>query len=272
MLHRLRARVRHGALLFSAVSLVLGASALFTGGASAQDTRTRPPPTAPQPAQVFNALSALAQTALVVEGTVKEAISEFSEDTGPWTRFELTEVVVHFGEGKLERLALAQRGGNYPDGGMLVVSTSPEFVVGARYLVFLRNTSWNLTPVVGDYVFRLETEDGRQLLVGPTGGAVVDFDEDGVVLSEPLYAPADLNGSPPERLKEPLPARTLDVTQLSKGVQAFLDAKGLKIAGTYYDEPATRAKRLFVEDVPGKPPTESPGDDLPSDPETRPRN
>src|SRR5690349_25088329 len=97
---------------------------------------------------LFNALSALSQTALVVEGTVKEAVSEFSEDTGPWTRFELSEVVVHFGEGKLERLALLQRGGNHPDGRMLVVSTSPQLVVGARYLVFLRNTSWNLTPVV----------------------------------------------------------------------------------------------------------------------------
>src|SRR5690349_23471128 len=47
---------------------------------------------------LFNALSALSQTALVVEGTVKEAVSEFSEDTGPWTRFELSEVVVLFGE------------------------------------------------------------------------------------------------------------------------------------------------------------------------------
>ncbi len=83
MLHRLRARVRHGALLFSALSLVLGASALFTEGASAQDTRTRPPPTAPQPAQVFNALSALAQTALVVEGTVKEAVSSSPRTPGP---------------------------------------------------------------------------------------------------------------------------------------------------------------------------------------------
>jgi hypothetical protein len=262
----LRVRVWRAALALGAVSL-LGAGLLLVGVAEAQDTRNKPPADAAKPGPVENALGAVQQTAAVVEGTVQTLDPEFAEDTGPWTRVTLTGVVVHFGEAPAEKLSFVRRGGQYPDGRTLHLSHSPEFVRGAHYLVFLRNTSWNLTPVVGEYAFRFEKgEDGRELLIAPDGGVVVDFDADGPVVSAALFSPQDMNGSPPERLKEvPLPRQTLDSRTLLKSVQAFLAATGLKISGTFYDEPATRAKRLPVALKPGDPP--GPDSEEPSQPD-----
>lgn len=257
MRERLRVRFRRGALAFGAIAL-LGTGLLLVRGAEARDSRNKPPPDAAEPAAVDNALAAIRQTSAVIEGTIEALDAEFADDTGPWTRVTFSDVKVHFGKLPLEKLSFVRRGGEYPDGRMLLVSHSPEFVRGGRYLVFLRNTSWNLTPVVGEYAFRFEkAEDGRELLIAPDGGAVIDFDAEGPRVSEALYAPLDLNGSPPERLKEiPLPKQTLDARSLVKSVEAFLSATGLEITGPFFDEPVTRAKVLPVAMMPGDKPGE----------------
>ncbi|HEX9016796.1 MAG TPA: hypothetical protein VF960_12460, partial [Chloroflexota bacterium] len=63
------------------------------------------------------------------------------------------------------------------------VSGIPKLALGAEYVVFLRNTDWTLSPIVGDLIFRRETEGSRELLVDPTGRAVTGWNEDGPVLS-----------------------------------------------------------------------------------------
>jgi hypothetical protein len=114
----------------------------------------------PGPAETFPELAS--QTAAVVEGTVRTIDYAYTDRQGPYTVVTLGDVTAHMGSAP-SAIAIRQFGGPLPNGRGLRVSHQTTFVNGKRYIVFLRNTSWNFSPVVALNAFRVETVEGRGL-------------------------------------------------------------------------------------------------------------
>jgi hypothetical protein len=214
------------------------------GAGPAQTVHQSPPPTARQPYQVTDLKSAVDQTAVIVEGLVSDIQYEYSDEDGPWTRVILSDVQAHFGEAEL-RVEIRHFGGPLPNGKVLVVSDLPEFVQGKRYIVFLRNTAWNVSPVVGDLALRVETLDGAEVLVSADGQALTGVSAEGLTLGPTLFESPDLNGAQPKALGQGLPSRgatLLDRAAFLDALGSTLTAKGLTVGGTFYDRPAGEFK------------------------------
>jgi hypothetical protein len=160
--------------------LISWAAVLATSTAAQADVVDgRPPATASKPSAVTDLRSAMAQTAVVLEGRVSDVRYEYNRRDGPWTSVILSDVRAHFGSAP-EQVEIRQFGGPLPDGRTLVVAELPEFTAGERYVVFLRNTAWNLSPVVGDLAFRVEALGAGEALVTAEGLAVTGVSPRGV--------------------------------------------------------------------------------------------
>jgi hypothetical protein len=185
-----------------AALLALAAGPRGTQAAPAQTppiARAVPAGTA-APRAVADLASALAQTAAVVEGTVAELGGEYNDAEGPWTRVVLRDVKAHLGSAP-RQLELWQFGGFLPNGRMMVAAELPVFSKGARYVIFLRNTAWNLSPVVGLYAFRVESVDGVEALIGSDGQPLVGLDAAGPRYGAALYEPAPYGGRAAARIQ-----------------------------------------------------------------------
>lgn len=179
----------------------MGITAVLTLGTAvpAPAAPGKPPPTAARPAPVTSMASALRQTAAIVEGLVTDIRYEFSEADGPWTVVTLSGVKAHVGTAP-NVLQIRHFGGRLPNGRMMVAAELPVFVKGKPYVVFLRNTAWNLSPVVGDLALRVETVGEAQVLVNSDGQPVVGVGAQGVRTGRALFDGPQLDGSAPPLL------------------------------------------------------------------------
>ncbi|RKH04498.1 hypothetical protein [Corallococcus carmarthensis] len=213
------------------------------------------------PRAVDSLLSLFDQTASVVEGDVVDVRSEFSPRTGPWTVVTLGDVRAHLGAAPRE-LRLKQAGGLLPDGRQFVVSHVPRFVRGARYVVFLRNTGWSLSPVLDEHAFRVESVGGREVLVGAEGGLVSGLGSAGVRQTAPVFETVDLMGARPAMRAE-AQARSapeaLEREAFLSLLQNHLRARGISVAGAFREEPVTTASSLSVPVTPAVAPSAVPG-------------
>ncbi|MHA7629535.1 hypothetical protein [Corallococcus sp. M7] len=204
------------------------------------------------PRAVDSLLSLFDQTASVVEGEVTDVRGEYSPRTGPWTVVTLGNVRAHLGAAPRE-LRLKQAGGELPDGRQLVVSHVPRFVRGARYVVFLRNTGWSLSPVLDEHAFRVESVAGREVLVGAEGGLVEGLGSAGVQQTAPVFETVDLQGARPA-LRAEAQARGapegLEREAFLSLLQNHLRARGLTVTGAFREEPVTTASSLSVPVTP----------------------
>lgn len=250
-------------LLVASLCLAAACSLPMAGEAIAAG---KPPADAPRARAVNDLKSALSQTAAIVEGTVTAVRYEFDPTSGPWTVFTLSDVRAHAGSAPAQ-LQLRQFGGRTKDGRMVVASELPVLVKGKRYVVFLRNTAWNLSPIVGDLALRLETVGGAEMLVTADGEPVTGVGAGGLDVGPALFGPHPLDGSAPQlvasaraslaRAEAAAPPRAVDsggsassVASLTAGKTpldraAFLAAvgsgaraAGVAVAGTFYDQPA----------------------------------
>jgi hypothetical protein len=220
------------------------------------------------PRTVDSLLALFDQTASVVEGEVVDVRSEYSPRTGPWTVVTLGHVRAHLGEAPRE-VRLKQAGGLLPDGRRRVVSHVPRFVRGARYVVFLRNTGWSLSPVLDENAFRVEAVDGREVLVDAEGALVSGLGSSGVRRTAPLFEPVDLDGARPALrtgANVRAAAEALGREAFLSLLQNHLRARGLGVAGTFRDEPVATASSLSVPVVPAAGVAPAPGI-APSQPE-----
>ncbi|NOJ96854.1 hypothetical protein HMI51_28430 [Corallococcus coralloides] len=202
------------------------------------------------PRAVDSLLSLFDQTASVVEGEVTDVRSEYSPRTGPWTVVTLGNVRAHLGAAPRE-LRLKQAGGVLPDGRQLVVSHVPRFVRGARYVVFLRNTGWSLSPVLDEHAFRVESVAGREVLVGAEGGLVAGLGSAGVRQTAPVFEAVDLTGVRPALRAEARGApEGMEREAFLSLLQSHLRARGLTVTGAFRDEPVTTVSSLSVPVTP----------------------
>ncbi|MFY9823541.1 MAG: hypothetical protein WAM82_19320 [Thermoanaerobaculia bacterium] len=151
---------------------------------------------------VATPLDALASSAAIVEGTVKENAYTFDEKAGPRTVTTLSDVTADFGRVDDSTLSLATLGGPINDKQGLFIPELPILTDDTRYLVFLTNATWFFSPVVENYVFRLETDaNGNEVLITPSGYLVVGLASDGLYLSNDPVVQAQVDlGKPTAKL------------------------------------------------------------------------
>jgi hypothetical protein len=116
-----------------------------------------------------------------VEATVARTWHEFDAMHGPRTFVELSGVIVHAGR-ELPKPVFSQLGGPLPDGRFVHLEELSEFIAGSRYVLFFGRETSVYTPVWAGLAFRLETTDGKVVVVSSSGHAVTRFEIDGVGL------------------------------------------------------------------------------------------
>ena len=227
----------------TAVGIAVPGSLAALEAVQTQTVHHGPPPTARKPLQVTDLKSAVDQTAMILEGMVTDIQYDYSEEEGPWTRVILSDVQAHFGSAE-RQVEIRHFGGPLPNGRTLVVAELPVFVQGKRYVVFLRNTAWNVSPVVGDLALRVETVDGTEVLVNSNGQALVAVSSEGIALGPTLFTNPDMDGTPSKALPENLPSfrKPLDRGSFVEALGVTLAAQGLNVGGTFYDRPAGEFK------------------------------
>ena len=185
--------------------------------------------------------SAAKQTAAVVDGIVTDIQYDYSEQDGPWTTVILSKARAIAGEAP-ETIAIRHFGGPLPNGGLMVAAELPVFVRDKEYIVFLRNTEWNVSAVVGDLAFRVDTVDDTEVLVDSDGAPVLQVGAFGFELGAPVFEGPTRDGSAPKPVEGGLKVlagrRPLDLPSFAKSLQSNLDAQGLRIAGSFFEKPA----------------------------------
>lgn len=121
----------------------------------------------------------LAGIASIIEADVVSSRYLYSDDAGPRTEITIANVVVHYGPTP-RTLTFTQYGGPLPDGSFAAALELPVLHPGARYILFLTRHPWFYTPVWSRLAFRLETVEGKTIVVGPDGFAVTSFSAEGV--------------------------------------------------------------------------------------------
>lgn len=220
--------------------------------ASSAQACQRPPATARKPQAADTLPRAIEQTSAVIEGVVSRIEYEYTEEEGPWTVVTLSNTQTHLGKAPSE-VKIRQFGGPLPNGHRLVVAELTEFIHGKRYLVFLRNTAWNLSPVVSQYALRVETVGGRELLVNDEGQTVIGVGQSGLEFSSPLVPRPDVSGISPSQETANRPVATalaLDRTQLMGLLKAEMSARGAHVGGEFFDCPAGEFRWRRVATMP----------------------
>jgi hypothetical protein len=188
---------------------------------------------------------ALASTAAIVEGAVKENIYTFDRMAGPRTVAPLVEVVTDFGRYGDRTLELATLGGPFSERKQLFIPELPLLTDETRYLIFLTNVDWFFSPIVENYVFRLEIDPrrGTDVLITPSGHVVTGLTETGLEFSEEPVVDTQIDFSRPHAqfpLLEGAPA--LLATGMSKNdflvaVRGLLS--GTPLQGEFRSSPAS---------------------------------
>lgn len=187
------------------------------------------------------------QTGLVVEGDVVDISTTYDEVTGPRTVTTLSKLRVHRGEVDQvpETIELRSFGGPVPGGGEVTASHVATFIHGERYLVFLRNGDWRLSPVAGDLVFQVEEVAGKSIVVTGDGLSVRGVGPRGIVPGFTVFR--DLGHGPRRhdaRTLNPeidggMVARAMGVQELLGAVRDFEKAEGVSVNGTFPVAPTT---------------------------------
>jgi hypothetical protein len=149
----------------------------------------RPEPVVPvgyqkiAPGPVDSSVEMLRQTATIFRGVLKDVQFTYDDCAGPRTNYVFADSTTLLGAKVQSEVTLRILGGPTPYGTWIRVSELPQLALDSEYLVFLRNTDWTFSPIVGNLVFRREVTAGRELLIDPTGHAVTGWGDDGPRLS-----------------------------------------------------------------------------------------
>ncbi len=236
-------KFRHGVYLAAALGLTAVTFNHFgqTAGVQAQDVRTPLTLERGTLGPVTDLASAAVQTAAIVQGVVADIYYEYSEEQGPWTNVILTDVRPIAGEapGKIE---IRHFGGPLPNGALMVAAELPVFVTGKEYIVFLRNTAWSVSPVVGDLALRVDKSDAGEVVVNSDGQPVIGISPRGLEYGPAIFGAFDRDGSAPKVVAgiRTTDRKPLDRNGFLTSLKSALDKQALTIGGAFIDKPAGR--------------------------------
>lgn len=135
------------------------------------------------PAPVHSSEQMLAQTATIFRGVLKEVHFTYDDCAGPRTNYVFSDSTTMTGAQVQPQVTVRVFGGPTPYGTWAEISEHPQLALDSEYVVFLRNTDWTYSPIVGNLVFRREMLGGREVLIDPTGHAVTGWGDNGPLLS-----------------------------------------------------------------------------------------
>jgi hypothetical protein len=196
---------------------------------------------------------------------------DYSDEEGPWTTVLLTNVRAIAGDAP-QTVEIRQFGGPLPKGGLMVAAELPVFVAGKEYVVFLRNTDWNMSPVVGDLALRVEKTDVGEVVVNSDGQPVINVDANGFDFGPILYEPFDRDGSAPKVIDSALRSLAkapLDRYQVTESLRSTLAAQALQVSGRFSAKP-TLAFNWQKQDLERSPIDPAPVDDGSREPAPEP--
>jgi len=215
----------------------------------------------------------LEQTAAVIEASVEDVQFRYDEIEGPRTVATLGRILVRLGRAipeDLSTLEIRSFGGLLPDGREIAATDVPRLGLGERYVVFLRNTDWTLSPVAFGLALRVVTFGNTEALVDQSGRLVIGVSSYGVVRGPAAFARSE--GFDPTRPESFDPdvteadfERAMDPEELAGALVAFVQATARGPSGSFSMAPTRPSAFAWwrVEtsrDTSG--PVETGGDDL----------
>ena len=121
----------------------------------------------------------LEQSAAVVEGVIQNVSFEYDERKGPRTVSTLKIDAVYAGAKPNDMIRLSMFGGPTDDGQIISTSVFMNFIVGARYIVFLRNGEWFYSPATAA-ALRVDSSLGREVLADSDGRVLQGLTPEGL--------------------------------------------------------------------------------------------
>jgi hypothetical protein len=134
--------------------------------------------------------SLLPQLHSIIEANVASIDYDYLDCQGPRTVVRLENIKTLLGGRTESTLTLRTFGGYLPNGHYVYASEMPHYVLGAHYILFLRNNDWKFSPVIGDLAFRTETIAGKTVLLDSDGAAVSGVSEVGILRETPQLTEA----------------------------------------------------------------------------------
>jgi hypothetical protein len=187
------------------------------------------------------------QIQAVIQGVVEDVRFDYDECAGPRTVIRLGGVETLLGDRHEPTVELHTFGGPLPNGNFMSASELPRYVLGARYLLVLRNTDWRFSPVIGDLALRYESIAGKSVLINTAGFAVTGLDASGIQTGKTaLMAPVGQRvmgaKTSPGKLQD-----LLAHPGASAGQHAACDTEHVAACGTGLTEPgALRAREALI--------------------------
>ncbi|MBI3204802.1 MAG: hypothetical protein HYZ29_24920 [Myxococcales bacterium] len=183
---------------------------------------------------------AAARCAALVEGRVERVTFSYSEASGPRTNFHISVEVVHAGSVPRRDLVVSQFGGFLPNGKFAGATHVPKLAEGRRYLLALQSTAetgfWS--GVVEDYVFAIENEGGKEVLVGEEGQVLKEMSLLGPRFGgAPVFAKVRFDGTTyraPGRLAAAAQdtREGIDARSAATAIRQAAEAEGVSIGGS----------------------------------------
>jgi hypothetical protein len=197
------------------------------------------------------------QTAAIVAGIVTSVEETYNEREGPRTLVTLSSIAVLWGNFDAPAVTLRPFGGTVPGRRGRVDETHiPTFVQGSRYVVFLSNRDWRLSPVTARQAYLVERVHDKDLVVTLDGHAVFGIDDvEGPRRSFAVYRiPDEVDdnfvpevdaGVTPDMLR-----RAYSVREFAEALRTWGSRQGVAVHGAFNDRPYTTGDWRFFATVP----------------------
>lgn len=133
------------------------------------------PSKAPQHVDNNDMCGLFEQSAALVEGTITNVAYTYDQFFGPREEITFSNITTHLGNYVGSEVVIRTLRGPIPDASdnaVLMPSELPHFVQERTYLLYLRNTFWFYSPVVGDHAYRVETIGTTEVLIDQVGLAL----------------------------------------------------------------------------------------------------
>jgi hypothetical protein len=183
------------------------------------------------------------QTAAVAEGIVTGIEETYDEREGPRTLVTLSQLLVLWGESLPPNVTLKLFGGRLPSRGRVDEVHIPKFVMGKRYLVFLSNRDWRLSPVTAHQAFIIERVQNKDVLVTTDGYAVYGIDDaTGPIRQFPVYLiPDEIDDNfIPEiapRITTEMVAGVYSPEEFASSLRTWAARNSVSVSGSFNDQP-----------------------------------
>lgn len=183
------------------------------------------------------------QTAAVVQGIVTDVKETYDEKQGPRTLVTLSRLTTLWGEFRSPAITLRLFGGSLPRRGRVDEMHIPTFVRGIRYVVFLSNREWRLSPVTAHQAFIVERVRNKDILVTTDGYAVYGIDDATgpirrfVVHRIPDQINENFVPKIDPRVTAQMVLRAYSPREFAEDLKSWARRNSVSVSGTFNDQP-----------------------------------